>query len=223
MQYKTDECDRLNVDLTISALAGPMPREQAFNFFRRWKTPPRIGSNVISPLAGSPFVSPMKTPSSKSLFNKSTGQMSAGRRVLFSPTTPNKSLNEPNGNHKSQQAMSIQNGDMDHIENNNNNHCAFKDSPSVPIRMSEIPSTPMRQMRPDLFLEYRSSNLSPHVDESPDKTLDFSLNVSNLNDSFRERHIKNSDIEKGLEVVGRQLARQEQLSGASIGIFLILS
>ncbi|XP_034478437.1 uncharacterized protein LOC117784735 [Drosophila innubila] len=220
MQYKTDESDRLNVDLTISALAGPMPREQAFNFFRRWKTPPRIGSNVISPLAGSPFVSPMKTPSNKSFVNKSTGQMSTGRRVLFSPTTPNKSLNEPNGNHKSQQAMSLQNGDMENIENNNNNHCALKDNSSAPKRMIDIPSTPIRQMRPDLFLEYRSSNSSPHVDESPDRALDFSLNVSNLNDSFRERHIKNSDIEKGLEVVGRQLARQEQLEWREYWDFL---
>ncbi|KAL7724466.1 hypothetical protein ACLKA6_004011 [Drosophila palustris] len=219
MQYKSDESDRLNVDLTISALAGPMPREQAFNFFRRWKTPPRIGSNVISPLAGSPFISPMKTPS-KSFFNKSTGQMSAGRRVLFSPTTPNKSLNEPNGNPKSQQSMLLQNGDIENIENNNNNNCAFKDSPSAPKRMTDIPSTPMRQMRPDLFLEYRNSNLSPHVDESPDRALDFSLNVSNLNDSFRERHIKNSDIEKGLEVVGRQLARQEQLEWREYWDFL---
>ncbi|KAH8387374.1 hypothetical protein KR093_006660, partial [Drosophila rubida] len=231
LQYKTDESDRLNVDLTISALAGPMPREQAFNFFRRWKTPPRLGSNVISPLAGSPYISPMKTPN-KSLFNRSSDQMSTGRRVLFSPTTPNKSLtSEPNGNHSKQPPTTAasqqqQHDELEqHIENNNNNDCAFKGSPSGKVapkpKLLYNMSTPMRQMRQDLFLEYRGSNSSLRLDDSLiGGGSDFSLNVSNLNDSFRERHIKNSDIEKGLEVVGRQLARQEQLEWREYWDFL---
>ncbi|XP_030563254.1 uncharacterized protein LOC115764403 isoform X1 [Drosophila novamexicana] len=218
LQHKTDESDRLNVDLKISALAGPMPREQALSFFRRWKTPPRVGSNVMSPLASSPYISPMKTHN-KSVFNKSTGHVSSGRRTLFSPraATPNKSLSELNGNHKSQQEVVLHNSELDNIEHNNN-------FPScLPKRMLDMPTTPMRQMKPDLFLKYRSNSSSPLLDETSfDLSSEFSINmsVSTLNDSFRERHIKNSDIEKGLEVVGRQLARQEQLEWREYWDFL---
>ncbi|XP_060661498.1 ankyrin repeat and LEM domain-containing protein 2 homolog [Drosophila nasuta] len=236
LQYKTEESDRLNVDLQICAMAGPMSRDQAFNFYRRWKTPPRLGSNVISPLAGSPYISPMKTPN-KSLFNRSSDQLSIGRRVLFSPTTPNKSLNcETNGNRKQQQLevdtssqTQTQDETEDNIENNNNNDCAYKGTPSgktaamKPKQLYNM-STPMRQVRSDLLLEYRcGNNSSLRADESMDGGCggsNFSLNVSNLNDSFRERHIKNSDIEKGLEVVGRQLARQEQMEWREYWDFL---
>ncbi|KAH8300939.1 hypothetical protein KR044_005192, partial [Drosophila immigrans] len=226
MHYKTDESDRLNVDLTISALAGPMTRDQAFNFFRRWKTPPRLGSNVISPLAGSPYISPMKTPN-KSLLNKSFDHMPTGRRVLFSPTTPKKSLNsEPNGNHKKQQqsdAATPHDELEQKIENNNNNDSAYI-APSGNVtaepKLLSTMSAPMRQVQQDLFMEYRHTNTSLRLDDSMDCGSDLSLNVSNLNDSFRERHIKNSDIEKGLEVVGRQLARQEQLEWREYWDFL---
>ncbi|KAH8411561.1 hypothetical protein KR215_006674, partial [Drosophila sulfurigaster] len=235
LQYKREESDRLNVDLQICAMAGPMSREQAFNFYRRWKTPPRLGSNVISPLAGSPYISPMKTPN-KSMFNRSSDQLSIGRRVLFSPTTPNKSLNsETNGNRKQQQLevdtssqTQTQDETEDNIENNNNNDCAYKGTPSgkteaiKPKQLYNM-STPMRQVRNDLLLEYHcGNNSSLRADESMDGGCgsNFSLNVSNLNDSFRERHIKNSDIEKGLEVVGRQLARQEQMEWREYWDFL---
>lgn len=96
------------VKLRISALAGPMTREQAQSFYRRWKTPPRC---------------------------KITAQLyeSAGE-----PFPPHKELS------------------------------------------------------------------------------DLNLNAS----SFRERDIKNSDIEKGLEVIGRQLAHLEQVEWREYWDFL---
>ncbi|XP_017871364.1 PREDICTED: uncharacterized protein LOC108619339 [Drosophila arizonae] len=213
LQHKTDESDRLNVDLKISALAGPMPREQAMNFFRRWKTPPRVGSNVASPLANSSYISPMKSPT-KAFLNESSGIVSR-RRALFSPRAAalNASLNEANGNHKAQQEEGqLPNTDVDPIEHNNN--CTYN--------RCGMPSTPIRQMKPDLFLKYRDNSASPIIMDSSLDVAELSLNmsVSTLNDSFRERHIKNSDIEKGLEVVGRQLARQEQLEWREYWDFL---
>ncbi|XP_017034886.1 ankyrin repeat and LEM domain-containing protein 2 homolog isoform X2 [Drosophila kikkawai] len=52
------------------------------------------------------------------------------------------------------------------------------------------------------------------------KMPDTHIVVGEYTDSYRERHIKNSDIEKGLEVVGRQLASQEQLQWREYWDFL---
>ncbi|XP_039498248.1 ankyrin repeat and LEM domain-containing protein 2 homolog [Drosophila santomea] len=210
LQHKTDDCEGLSVDLTISALAGPMPREKAMNFYRRWKTPPRVSNNVMSPLASSPFSSPVKVTPSKSIFDRSAGNSSpvhSKRRVLFSPLAPTTS--------SPKRTTTVPNGSNE-CENNNNN--------VKPVYPLEFPATPIRQMKPDLFMAYRNNNSfdSPSIaDDSQflDMSLSPSMNAS-LNDSFRERHIKNSDIEKGLEVVGRQLARQEQLEWREYWDFL---
>ncbi|XP_017024742.1 ankyrin repeat and LEM domain-containing protein 2 homolog [Drosophila kikkawai] len=189
LQHKRDECEGLSVDLSISALAGPMSRDKAMKFYRRWKTPPRVGTNAMSPLASLPFSSPVKVTPSKS----SSIQMS--RKMLFSP------------------ALHLAN---DYESNNNNN-------PKL-VHSLELPSTPVRQAKPELYMLYReTASMSITEDTSIlDMSLNRTLNVSvcTENDSFRERHIKNSDIGKGLEVVGRQLARQEQLGWREYWDFL---
>ncbi|ALC49817.1 l-1-G0222 [Drosophila busckii] len=226
LQLKCEESDRLNLDLSISALAGPMPREQAMHFFKRWKTPPRLGSKIESP-----FASPggLRTPN-KSLLNRSGCYLnSTGRRVLFTPrvSTPCKKLGtngngNTNGNGTgNRHADNVDNNTMEH---NNNNNCDEQKRQDL----LQLPSTPMRQLQPDLFLKYRGNySASPMLmwennSSALDMSMDCSWNmsVSTLNDSFRERHIKNSDIEKGLEVLGRQLARQEQLEWREYWDFL---
>ncbi|XP_020799275.1 ankyrin repeat and LEM domain-containing protein 2-like [Drosophila serrata] len=192
LQHKRDECEGLSVDLSISALAGPMSRDKAMKFYRRWKTPPRVGTNAMSPLASLPFSSPVKVTPSKS------GSIQMSRKMLFSPA-----LHMPNGN--------------DYESNNNINNAKL-------VHSLELPSTPVRQAKPELYLAYRDTASMSITEEMSmlDMSMNRSLNVSvcTLNDSFRERHIKNSDIGKGLEVVGRQLARQEQLEWREYWDFL---
>ncbi|KAH8249644.1 hypothetical protein KR032_011103 [Drosophila birchii] len=143
---KKQESQCLVIKLTISAVAGPMSRDQAMKFYRRWKTPPRLGSHSMSSLASLPFTSPVKmTPSMLSSI-----QMTP--RKLFGPET------------------------------------------------EEVPSTPTL--------------------DGEDFGMEDLTQIHTLNDSFRERHIKNSDIGKGLEVVGRQLAREEQVEWREYWEFL---
>lgn len=104
---KSVEIDHFVVKLRISALAGPMTREQAYSFYRRWKMPPR--------------------------------------------------------------------------------------SPNIYMSMCESAGEP--------FTHYQGSGMS-------------------LRNNYRERHIKNSDIEKGLEVIGRQLAHQEKIEWREYWDFL---
>lgn len=142
LKIKKEESEGLSVELSITALAGPMSRDKAMQFYRRWKTPPRLGSETSSPLANLPFTSPVKMRPSGS------GLSPISRRMLF------------------------------------------------------------------------GSEEETPTEESPIQDLTMNLSTSTLNDSFRERHIKNSDIGKGLEVVGRQLARQEQLEWREYWKFL---
>ncbi|XP_054087212.1 ankyrin repeat and LEM domain-containing protein 2 homolog isoform X1 [Zeugodacus cucurbitae] len=124
-------CDPLSAEIKIEALAGPMNKEQASQFCRRWKTPPRLGSNAYSPATYNLIISPLQTrcangtPSKTSLANISNGSPTmstpltkANRRALFN-STPRRSscelvnengvsndtsliVDKQNGNHKNQ-------------------------------------------------------------------------------------------------------------------------
>ncbi|XP_068159186.1 ankyrin repeat and LEM domain-containing protein 2 homolog [Drosophila tropicalis] len=228
LQSKCEENERLSVDLAISAVAGPMPRDTAYNFYRRWKTPPRISNNTISPLTAtphSPYDSPVKTTPNKSIFNRSShygnGNGSPNlpsRRVLFSPKLLVENSIDAQESSPSSPSLCI--------ENNNNNNCLKMLAGKR--RLLDLPATPLRQMKRDLFEVYRNNQ---DCDQSPIagdlhsySMMDISSPRNGLddtwNDSFLERHIKNSDIEKGLEVVGRQLAHHEQLEWREYWDFL---
>ncbi|XP_017112899.1 ankyrin repeat and LEM domain-containing protein 2 homolog isoform X2 [Drosophila elegans] len=180
LQSKTSQGVGLSEELTISALAGPMPRESANNFHRRWKTPPRVSSSSSS--GCSPFSTPNKINPN---LNHSTEH---GRKLMFSPLAA--ATSSP-------------------CEKNNNNNNTVK----PPANFFELPATPIRNSKGDVFTAYRdpiNGHDSSMADISGLLDTSFGLGSVNLNDSFRERSIKNSDIEKGLEMVGRELARKER-------------
>ncbi|KAI8036079.1 hypothetical protein M5D96_011173 [Drosophila gunungcola] len=177
LQSKTSQGVSLSEELTISALAGPMPRESANNFHRRWKTPPRVNSSSGS---CSPFSTPSKMNPN---LNHSTEH---GRKLMFSPLAA--ATSSP-------------------CEKNNNN------TVKPPANLFELPATPIRNSKGDVFTAYRdpiNGHDSSMADISALLDTSFGMGSANLNDSFRERSIKNSDIEKGLEMVGRELARKER-------------
>ncbi|XP_020808624.1 uncharacterized protein LOC110184429 isoform X1 [Drosophila serrata] len=173
-----DECGILSTQLSISALAGPMSRDKALNFYKRWKTPTRAGSCVKSPIV-SPSRRPAQIPKSSSANGNGGGTdrtIRTARRLPFESTGGGSS------------SSSSSNGNLS--ESNNNDIAKMADTcddESVVLDLSLI-------------------NLS--------------RNGSEYTESYRERHIKNSDIEKGLEVIGRQLASQELLEWREYWDFL---
>ncbi|XP_067641874.1 ankyrin repeat and LEM domain-containing protein 2 homolog [Eurosta solidaginis] len=104
--FSSNNPPNLNVDpfspeVKIEALAGPMNKEQATQFRRRWKTPPRLGSSTSSPVTHNLFFSPVKTRSnndsttSKTSSSPLTGTPipKANRRALFN-STPRRSSSD---------------------------------------------------------------------------------------------------------------------------------
>ncbi|XP_030371351.1 uncharacterized protein LOC115621757 [Scaptodrosophila lebanonensis] len=199
LQNKQEDREPLCVPLAIGALAGPMPRTQAENFYRRWKTTPRLSSIKHSPLVSPPYISPTKTPA-RSTLNKRSG----ARRLCFS-------VHQADSNQKLEECDGGTDKGGEEVKK------VF-----TAKQLFGLPSTPMRKQQSKLFSEYREISSSPFTDiqvQTPETSL-MDTSVTMVGDSFRERHIKNSDIEKGLEMVGRQLARQEDLEWREYWDFL---
>ncbi|XP_054728401.1 ankyrin repeat and LEM domain-containing protein 2 homolog [Anastrepha obliqua] len=140
-------CDPLSAEVKIEALAGPMNKEQAHQFCRRWKTPPRLGSNTSSPVAYNLFISPVKsrctnsTPSKTSLHNISNGSptigtpiMQAKRRTLFNSTPQRSSCEKMAGNGVEEDESSVadkQNGNHEADEKTDEMEKATNSTPVI--------------------------------------------------------------------------------------------
>ncbi|XP_061391647.1 ankyrin repeat and LEM domain-containing protein 2 homolog [Musca vetustissima] len=242
-------CDPLSPEVEIKALAGPMTKDQAKKFFKRWKTPPRLGSNVSSPIANSPFISPMKsrrslpiTPGGGGGGGSATNSPTAmlQRRSLFNSTPQRKDhrsvANDSNG--FSDHSIILDDSFEDHQNGNggdndkengqkslnkietNNNHGRL-----VPkLKTGLCPGTPLFKIKRDAFFTYREQQMAspmPACLDVQNETADL-FNCSDIYDSpgFKERHVKNTDPEKGIECIGRNLAKEQNVEWREYWDFL---
>lgn len=209
--------------MEIRAIAGPMNKEQAevshsiyyylfmpktfesnhqfsFQTFRkRWKTPPRTLSSPAAsylkspPLEGSPLNgSPLSSYPSCLIRHSCTP-----KRMTNGGDTPviekmSRRLFDANGNDE--------NNELD-----------------VPAHTINIP-TNMNSAKKNLFRNYRDQSHEDSLNES----LITDNMLSNVNDTsiyespyslpgFRERNLKLADVDKGLEVIGRGLAKENKI------------
>lgn len=172
--------------MDIFAIAGPMNREQADTFRKRWKTPPRgLGSPASflrsppddqSPITGSPLTS-------------------YPNALVRQRCTPNKV---------------IQSDSLSGLEKTSRRLFDTNEDDGISPHAKTI-----------LFKNYRDRSHDDSFNESllGTPTLnscnDYSFNENQYNSpGFKERNLKLADADKGLEVIGRCLAK---------GIFYISS
>ncbi|XP_059222566.1 ankyrin repeat and LEM domain-containing protein 2 homolog [Stomoxys calcitrans] len=232
-------CDPLSPEVEIKALAGPMTQDQAKKFYRRWKTPPRLGSNVSSPIANNPFISPMKSRNSLPSTPRDSGSATNSptamlqRRSLFN-STPHRTDERHNGTNETngfadQSSLILndsfddhQNGNQDkenereafNKQETNNNH-----SVENKFKGSLCPGTPLFKIKRDAFFTYREQNLASPMPGCLETDY---MHVSDIYDSpgYKERHVKNTDAEKGIECIGRNLAKEQNVEWQEYWDFL---
>lgn len=197
--------DPLSPEVSIQAYAGPMDKEQAQVFRRRWKTPPRLNISSLSRSLNNSssvngiFSSPTKHNNFK-FNNKASTPIVCKSRRLFT-------------NSKSMEMLK-----------NSFNSSLFEENSELESECEELKVIP---------IEENDTNDSQHIldDNVEGSTV---LNVSSFNlgnlsmslseaqrdsPSFKERHAKLADTEKGLEVIGRWVFSTLEFS--KLLIFLI--
>ncbi|XP_052567588.1 ankyrin repeat and LEM domain-containing protein 2 homolog [Culex pipiens pallens] len=259
--------DRFSPQLEIKAYAGPMDREQAQVFCRRWKTPPRL---IPSPRAG--FVSPVRGVSSSSKIPVAAstpiatkGAPAGGRRTLF----PNKSFelalegerekekekeeelnNSINNNFEIEVVREEEEEEEEALEedvkNGNSVVRAVKSSVASSFLFRKYREPPLQnsfatiyddddeedEFRKDLGPSQIPVPVTP-VKDSPQINGNGSFSYfcdgnnsfyegTNITESpsFKERRLRLTDTEKGLEIIGRNLAEDHAVGWNEYWAFL---
>lgn len=165
--------------MDIFAIAGPMNKEHADTFRKRWKTPPRG--------LGSP-ASLLKSPPSEQ------------SPIMGSPLTsyPNALIRQRNTPNKVSQSDSLSG-----IEKTSRRLFDTNEDDGISTHSKTI-----------LFKNYRDRSHDDSFNESLLSTPtmnhghDYSFNENQYNSpGFKERNLKLADADKGLEVIGRCLAK----------------
>lgn len=224
--------DPLSPTMEIKAYAGPMDKEQAQTFRRRWKTPPRL---IPSPqtnsgnlnLSFSPKSSQYSSPTHSPRHSKSMTE-SLTPFVSSTPKTAKKKLFE-GAEQSSDSPLETPKFNFNGAENNGYNFEENHVDDSVEFteifhgyrNPSPIIDSPMVMKK---SLKNDSNSKSARMNSSM-VFLDESGSVysnENLVDSpsFREKHIRLTDTEKGLEVIGRSLAHDQNVGWKEYWHFL---
>ncbi|XP_055383084.1 ankyrin repeat and LEM domain-containing protein 2 homolog isoform X2 [Condylostylus longicornis] len=247
--------DPLSPELEIQAYAGPMSKEQAKSFRRRWKTPPRSSNcspsrslNVcfsphkIKLLASTPrklFNSPINTnPTARTLFNSDNDDVIVSEdnqngnfvdhnyaKSLSQQIEHNNDIENNNGTNLNENLQELNKIVETVTLSNSNNALQFNS-------LNKFALTPLLKKNPakkDMFFKYREKADSPIVlfdnfnDSTQSNDSDCGLNNTTLPDSLlalTERHVKLTDTEKGLEMIGRELAKEQNVEWKEYWDFL---
>ncbi|KAL5276867.1 ANKLE2 family protein [Megaselia abdita] len=229
--------DPLSPEVEIQAVAGPMTKEQAQNFRRRWKTPPRVQSPLSTSFTGASnqYSSPMKFNQMNSSPLKSpvptmTINNNVNNNIIISSSTP-KAANKITRRRLIELVEDTKNG---------NSHDSEPNLPIINKLQAKPPPTfltPLRKnpLKKDLFFTYRDVRVADSpcpfdMNETVDSVTNLSMEIevggdhnnsmNQHNTSLKERHVKNMDVEKGLEVIGRELAKEQNVEWREYWDFL---
>lgn len=220
--------------MEIQAYAGPMNQEDAQVFRKRWKTPPRVSNTNSSPNQ-SQQLSP-HTPTSS--HHHSTSNGNAKRTPLekgypsrqlfprsFCSSDNDESVATPHSSPKPDSMLNTSPivstptkpkngvGDSSEMLGSLDDSLVAMDDSLVVDDLATV--QPKRSIFDDVVLpKPRPFDAVYGTYRSTVSILDDSM-VSNTSDvdspCFKERHAKLTDSEKGLEVIGRELARERKV------------
>lgn len=256
--------DPLSPSMEIKAYAGPMDKEQAQTFQRRWKTPPRLIPTGVSNLnlsfspKSSNFSSPMFSPRHSKSLTEMVSSTPKTKKKLFETEDIDEEFDEVLINNLT--SSSNDNGNHEATENvifNKNEEEDFKELYDDLMQDQEKEKEKMEK----LFKGYRNPISEMETPRGKNDTNTNHINhnfngakqLFNNNDSllsnirsnnfggqtylddsgsfynsdsvydspsFKEKHIRLTNTEKGLELIGRGLAQEQGIEWKEFWDFL---
>lgn len=221
----------LTPELKVSAYAGPMDHEQAENFRKRWRTPPAVFNRSAdrSNLNGSTSLLSVSLGAGLGL-NTSTENMLLMRSPIRSQPRDSKrqiqrlllSSPQPGGGvgQRGESFVSTPKGKVASSALRSIDEFFHENSAGDPHGSNES----LNRLRgPVLELSAKKSLFGNSPIKSPLLLLPSQMDEeaeSELDASYRERHLKLTDAEKGLEVIGRLLAKERNVGWNEYWSFL---